>query len=94
MKSSNFFSLQLDESTYCSDYVQLIVFVRYQGQNDMIDEFLFCNPLTTTTTGEDIFKLVDNYIKDNQLSWSNCFDITTDGAPAMLGSRRGFCARV
>ena len=58
-------------------------------RNTVIDEFLFCNPLTTTTTGEDIFRLVDNFLKAKELSCSNCFPITTDGAPTILGSRRG-----
>ena len=63
MKINKLFSLQFDESTDCSDKAQLMVFVPYQGQDDMIDEFIFCNPLTITTTGEEICALVDNYLK-------------------------------
>ena len=94
IKQSGFFSLQLDESTDCSDAAQLLVYSRYQGNDDMQEEFLFCLPFTTTTTGEDIFNLVDNFFSTKGLSWNNCMAVTTDGAPAMKGVRKGFCARV
>jgi FKBP-type peptidyl-prolyl cis-trans isomerase (trigger factor) len=53
------FSLQLDERTNESDNAQLIACVHYPGLKDMEEEFLFCQSLTTTTTGEDILKKVD-----------------------------------
>ena len=40
---------------------QLMVYVRYEGDMDLEEEFLFCTPLTTTATGADIFNVVDNF---------------------------------
>ncbi|XP_042213300.1 protein FAM200A-like [Homarus americanus] len=68
IKESGKFSLQLDESTDVSDDAQLLVYARYQGKSDMEENFLFCKRLETTTTGEDLFKLVDNFIKEENLS--------------------------
>ncbi|XP_068233586.1 zinc finger BED domain-containing protein 5-like [Palaemon carinicauda] len=64
IKKSGHFSLQLDESTDVSDDAQLMTYVRYQGQEAMEEEFLFCRPLLTTTTGEDIFMKVDSFFKE------------------------------
>ncbi len=57
-------------------------------------QFLFCHPLETTTKGEDILKKVTDYFSESELSWDNVFAVCTDGAPAMLGSKSGFVARV
>ena len=50
--------------------------------------------MKTTTKGEDVFELVDNFFKENDLQWSKLVDCTTDGALAMLGRKSGFQARV
>ena len=94
IKGSGKFSLQLDEFTDVSDDAQLLVYVRYQGKSDIEENFLFCKRLETTTTGEDLFKLVDNFIKEEGLKWDQCYSVCSDGAPAMLGARQGFTARV
>lgn len=94
LKKSGQFSLQLDESTDISDDAQLMAYVRYQGADDIKEEFLFCKPLHTTTTGEDIFKTVESFLKDEGLSWNQCYSVCCDGAPAMLGARKGFTSRV
>ncbi|XP_068250356.1 zinc finger BED domain-containing protein 5-like [Palaemon carinicauda] len=94
IKDSGKFSLQLDESTNVSDDVQLLVYVRYQGKSDIEENFLFCKRLETTITGEYLFKLVDSFIKEEGLRWDQCSSVCSDGAPAMLGARRGFTARM
>ncbi|XP_076043774.1 SCAN domain-containing protein 3-like [Oratosquilla oratoria] len=94
IKESGNFRSQLDESTNVSDNAQLLVYVRYQGKSDINEDFLFCKRMETTTTGEDLFKLVDSFIKEEGLRWDQCFSVCADGAPAMLGARQGFTARV
>lgn len=72
-----------------------MVFVRYRTCNDYNEEFLFCEPLLTTTTGLDV--LIKNwyiFFKTNNLNRSNRFGASADGAPAMSGRRIGFCKRV
>ena len=55
---------------------------------------LFCKPLETTTTAEDVFNVVSTYFDKNDMKWENLVGICTDGAPAMLGCRSGFIARM
>lgn len=69
-------------------------YVRHQGQEDMEEEFLFCRPLQTRTRGEDIFMMVDSFFREEGLNWKQCYSVFCDGAPAMLGARQGFIARV
>ena len=71
-----------------------MVYVRYEGDMNLEEEFLFCTSLTTTATGADIFNVVDNFQQEEGINWENCVSLCTDGAPAMLGARHGFTARV
>nr|DBA32953.1 TPA: hypothetical protein GDO54_000696 [Pyxicephalus adspersus] len=87
------FSLQLDETTDVSNLSQLAVFVRYVKDNVIKEDFLFCKPLTTTKA-TDVKKLVDDFFKDNNLSWDMVSAVCSDGAPAMLGRKSGFGALV
>ncbi|XP_077966629.1 zinc finger BED domain-containing protein 5-like [Styela clava] len=93
-EKSGKWSYQLDESTDTGKYAQVMVYVRYEGELDLEEEFLFCTPLTTTATGADIYNVVDNFHKKEGVDWKNCVSLCTDGASAMLGARQGFTARV
>lgn len=84
--AANKFSIQIDESIDIQNNAQLI--------ENFCEEFLFCEPFLTTATGLDIFKKVDDFFRKNNLVWSNYVRICSDGAPAMLGNRIGFCKRV
>ena len=88
------FAIQLDETTDVSNCAQLLVFVRYATKDSIRSELLLSNEMRTTTKGEDVFELVDNFFKKNGLQWSKLVGCTTDGAPAMLGRKSGFQARV
>jgi len=91
IKSSSYgFSLQVDESTDVTNMAQLIVCVRYVFNDNIKDEFLFCEPLEKTTTGKDVYGKVDQFFIDNGLDWLNVNGICTDGAPSMLGCHSGF----
>jgi len=93
MKKAGKWSYQLDESTDTGKNAQLMVYVRYEGDTDLEEEFLFCTQLTTTATGADIFNVVDNFQQKEDINWENCVSLCTDGAPAMLDARQGFTAR-
>jgi hypothetical protein len=62
--NSGCYALQLDETTDVAGFAVLFVIVRYINNNSIEDEMLFCKPLKTRTTGEDIFNLVDSYLKE------------------------------
>ena len=55
--------------------------------------YFYCKELKIRTTGEDIFKLVDENICKYNLKWENCVSVCTDGAPAMKGLK-GFYSYV
>ena len=60
-------SLQLDESTGVSSYSQLLVFVRYVKEKEVEEEFLFCEPLTTTTKAIDVFNIVKEFFLNHEM---------------------------
>ena len=87
-------SLQLDESTDVSFCSQLLVFVRYVKEKEVVEEFLFCEPLTTTTKAIDVFNIVKDFFLKHGMTLDMCGSLCTDGAPAMLGNKSGFAAHV
>jgi len=89
-RDSPLFALQLDESTDISGQAQLLIFIRIVSNEDIMENFLCCKTLSETTKGEDIFEIVDNYLKFANLPWEKCIRVCTDGAPAMTGSVKGF----
>ena len=67
-----------------------MVFVRYRTADDYVEQFLFCRPLTKYTTEEEIYKKVDSFFEEHQLLWTDCVSACADGAPAMMGIKKGF----
>ena len=86
------FALQLDESTDISGLSQLLVFIRFIHNEKIVEQFLCCQEMLMRTTGEDIFKIVDGFMKENNLLWTSCVGICTYGAPSMVASKKGFTA--
>ena len=87
----DYFSIAVDESTDASNTAQLAIFVRGINSDLVISErFIQLIPLKGTTTGQDIFNAVLVCLKGNNLDLSKLVSVTTDGAPAMVGSRKGF----
>ena len=79
------FALQLDESMDISRLSQLFVFIRFIRNEKIIEQFLCCQEMLMRTTSEDIFKIVDGFMKENNLLWTSCVGICTDGTPTMVG---------
>ncbi|KAL2097071.1 hypothetical protein ACEWY4_006278 [Coilia grayii] len=94
IRASDFYSLQLDESTDVAGLAQLLVYVRYIHEGSVNEDMLFCKPLETRTTGKDIFQMLDNFVTSNGLFWTKCVGICTDGARAMTGRHSGVVTRV
>ena len=68
--SSPVFALQLDESTDISNLSQLLVYVRYIADERINEEFLFCQPLETTSKAVDVFQILIDFFDETELSWS------------------------
>jgi hypothetical protein len=94
VRESPFFSIQLDESTDVANCAQLMVYVRYIEELSVQDEFLFCHPLPTRTTAEEIFKALNEFMQESRIDWSRCSGICTDGARAMTGRHSGLVKKV
>ena len=91
---NSLFALQIDESTDISNHAQLIAFIRVIDEDAIINQFLCCKQLPTTTKGQDIFDEITICLEKYGLSWDLCVGICTDGAPSMVGSVKGFASLV
>lgn len=94
VKASCFYALQLDESTDISNDANLLCYVRYEHNDSISEDLLFCMPLPTHTTGEAIFEVLNNFMSTHEIPWEKCVAVSTDGARAMTGTRIGLQARV
>ena len=85
------FSLQTDEATFGSSSV-LMAYVRYFSPSlkCVTDEFLFSKYLEGDSKGETIFRCMEEYLQEQNISLENITAAATEGAPAMVGRYRGF----
>lgn len=94
LKMCSNFSLQVDESTDITNMAQLLVFIRYDFDNVLNEEYLFCKSFESITNAENIFKIIDDYLSTIGLPWKKCVGICIDGAQAMRGKLTGLVSRV
>jgi zinc finger BED domain-containing protein 5/7/8/9 len=94
IKKSKFFAIQIDESTDLTDFAQLLTYVRYEKDQLIDEEFLFCEPLPTNTTADEIFRKLNEFFSKNNIDWKHCVGLCSDGARAMTGVRGGVVAKV
>ena len=73
---------------------QLLVFVRFVNGGEVVEDLLFCNTLKLHCRSEDIFNSLDEFFRDNSLSWENCAGICIDGAAACTGINSGVVKRI
>nr|XP_027201527.1 zinc finger BED domain-containing protein 5-like [Dermatophagoides pteronyssinus] len=88
------FALQIDETTDITGKAQLIAFVRFIHENEIINQFLCCREIPESTTGHNIYNILNTYFDENKISWKSCIGVCTDGAPAMTGHLKGFISYV
>ncbi len=91
---SQYYALQLDETTDVAGLAQLLTYVRYVKNGNIEEDILFCRSLPEHTTGEALFEVLDGYIRDAGMSWDKCVGICTDGARSMTGRLSGLVTRV
>ncbi|XP_077087099.1 general transcription factor II-I repeat domain-containing protein 2A-like [Siphateles boraxobius] len=87
---SRYFSIALDESCDVQDKPQLAIFVRFVSEDCTIkEELLDIVPLKDRTRGIDLKETLMAVVEKADLQLSKLTAISTDGAPAMLGSGKG-----
>lgn len=85
------FSITMDESTDVSDTAQLLIFVRGVDENfNITEELASLRSMKGTTTGNDIYGEFAKCISSLKLPLQKLANITTDGAPNMVGTNQGF----
>ena len=60
----------------------------------VVEEFLFREPLKTTTKAVDVFNIVKEFFLNHKMSLDMVGSLCTDGAPAILGNKSGFASLV
>lgn len=89
------FSLATDESDDVSDTAQLLIFVRGIDKNfNVCEELLQLCSLKGTTTGEDLFRNLEQAMVSMQLPWHKLVSVTTDGGRNMSGQNKGLVGRI
>ena len=88
------FALQVDESTDISGKAQLLSLIFRIFDGMIIEQFCCCKEQPETTKGQDVFETLTSYLGSWNLSWEMCVGICNDGAPAMIGSLKGFVSFV
>ena len=84
------FLIALDESTDVSGTAQCAVFIRgVDCSLNVTEEFLQLIPLKSTTTGRDVFLVLENCLKKHGLPWNKLICLATDSAPVMYSSDIG-----
>ena len=94
LKSTDYMSLAMDESTDATDTAQLSLFVRYFNGDIFKEELLGLIPLTENTTGEVMFTAVKSFFEKHGLDLGKINLLVTDGCPSMIGRERGVASRL
>ena len=62
----------------------------YIFENNIKEQYLFLEPLSTTCKGEDVFRVLKVFFRSHTLDWKQLVGICTDSAPSMMGDKSGF----
>ncbi|CAI9736936.1 Hypothetical predicted protein [Octopus vulgaris] len=92
LRTTNF-SIQVDDSTIHNQVI-LLVYVRFNHEDDIREEMLFIKSFFETTNGEDIFNEVMQYFNDKNIPSTNLINTASYGAAAMTGKVKGFVSRM
>jgi hypothetical protein len=89
------FSIQLDEATDNNDDADLIYYVRFiDGEDNIIEDLLFCKSITAGSKAVDLFEVIDSFMDENSIDWTQCVSVCTDGARSMSGRYGGLQAPI
>ena len=93
IKSSSYYSIQLDESIDVSNAALLLLFVRYCADGYIHDDLLFCKELPTRITAE-VMRCLDSHFTNKDIEWKKCNGVCTDSAASMTGIHHGVVKQI
>ncbi|XP_075048007.1 zinc finger BED domain-containing protein 5-like [Mixophyes fleayi] len=88
------FALQLDEATDSNKDAHLICYTRFVDGENLVEDLLFCKSITAGTKAQDLFQIIDTFMSENNLDWTKCFGVCTDGGRSMSGCYGGLQALI
>lgn len=92
VSSSEFFSIQFDESTDVANMSQFLCFVRYECDRDtsIKENMLFCKTVPGHATGQCLFDVFYEATRNyTNIDWTKCIAVCSDGAKAITGKNSG-----
>jgi hypothetical protein len=69
----------------------LLTFIRFEDEESIKEELLFCEPMRGRTTSND---KLDQFMKVHGIEWKECVGVCSDGARAMTGKHSGVVAQI
>ena len=94
INSSDYFSIQLDESTDNTNKALLLMYVRYCSNEKMHSDLLFCRELPNRTTSDEVMRCICSFFSSNSIDWKRCIGVCTDGSASMAGVSNGVFAQI
>ena len=94
VQASRFYALQIEESTDIASLANLLAYVRYEYDGELHEDFLFCKPLPSQATAENIFDTLNEFMVSSEIDWAKCVGLSTDGARVMVRRLTGVVKRV
>ncbi|XP_075042389.1 SCAN domain-containing protein 3-like [Mixophyes fleayi] len=88
------FALQLDEAIDSNKDAHLICYTRFVDGENLVEDLLFCKSITAGTKAQDLFQIIDTFMSENNLDWTKCFGVCTDGGRSMSGCYGGLQALI
>jgi hypothetical protein len=61
--------------------------MRYAEGITINEDMLFCKPTKRRATAKELFRIVDDFVKEKRVKWSNCVGVLTDAACVMVGNK-------
>ena len=86
------FSLSTDGSNDKGSEQLYPIVLCYHNNEKVVTDVLSIGTPDGSSTGENIFRILDNEIKKYGLSWENCISFGSDNASVMLGKMKGVAA--
>ena len=63
-------SLQFDETMDTKSISQLVAYMKFVTENAIVDKFLFCQEMKERTRAENVFDLVNAFLRENSIAWN------------------------